>query len=286
MNYTAKSLRKLASCEGNPVPYEDRPYLEYLRQWITTCTGLDFPERKRASLYRRLSTLCWKVGIPNLEEMARQLREQTSPQLVGDIVWAVSTSHSFFFREPEVLRHLSQLILQQLPVEGGWRIWSAATATGDEAYTAAILLAEALGLKRAMEKTAILGTDISPPMIEAAERGVYAERNLELVPLSLRKRYFRPVGQDEWQVTPDLKRMCMFRRMNLQSVPWPFGKQFHVILCRNVFYYFDVAHQQKLAQQLYSAAEPGGWLITSVTETLHNVSTRWRKVGAGLFRKL
>lgn len=286
MNHTATLSRSRTSCAGDTVPPEDQPHLEYLRQWIVTCTGLDFPEKKRASLYRRLSALCWKLGIPNLEEVVRQLREETSPQLAGDIVWTVSTSHTFFFREPEVLQHLTQTILPQLPTEGTWRIWSAAAASGDEAYTVAMLFAEALGFKRALEKIAILGTDISPPMIEAAEHGVYVDRNLEMMPQSLRKRYFQPVGLGQWRVIPELKQMCTFRRLNLQSAPWPFGKPFHVILCRNVFYYFDLAHQQQLAERLYDAAEPGGWLLTSVTETLYNVSTRWRKVGAGLFRKL
>lgn len=97
MNHAATLSRSRTSCAGDTVPPEDQPHLEYLRQWIVTCTGLDFPEKKRASLYRRLSALCWKLGIPNLEEVVRQFREETSPQLAGDIVWTVSTSHTFFF---------------------------------------------------------------------------------------------------------------------------------------------------------------------------------------------
>lgn len=284
MKDTATSRNKVSE-PGNTVPPEDRSHLDYLRQWITSCTGLDFPERKRASLYRRLSTLCWKLGIPNLEEMVRQLREQASPQLVGHIVWTVSTSYTFFLREPEVLQHLTQTTMPQLPSTGTWRIWSAATASGAEAYTIAILFAEALGLERTRQKIAILGTDISPPMIASAEVGVYGERNLELMPPLLRRRYFQPEGSRKWSVIPELKQVCTFRRMNLHSAPWPFKKLFHVILCRNVFYYFDRNHQELLAQRLYDAAYPGGWLLTSVTETMYNLSTQWRKVGPGLFRK-
>ena len=230
--------------------------------------------------------LCWRLGIPNLGGLARRLREQPSPKLVMEVACAVSTSHTFFFREPEVLQYIPRRIVLQLPDGKNWRIWSAATASGDEAYSIAILLAEQFGLEQVRQRVAILGTDISQPMIEKAESGVYVEQRLELVPLSLRQRYFQSVGLDQWRVIPELREMCTFRRMNLQSMPYPFQNSFHIILCRNVLYYFDTTHQERLVEQMYEVTEPGGWLITSVTETLHNIPTHWRKVAAGVFRKV
>jgi chemotaxis protein methyltransferase CheR len=217
--------------------------------------------------------------------MDRQLHEQGSSQLAVHVVCAVSTHHTFFFRELEVLQQIQTTILPQLPRDETLRIWSAAAASGEEAYTLGILLTEALRQKHVLQQVAILGTDISHPMIEQAEHGVYDPGRMELVPPDLFKRYFEPVGLGQWRVATALKQLCTFRRMNLQSMPWPFKTPFHVIVCRNVLYYFDVPQQKRLVEEMYDWTIPGGWLVTSVTETLSGLSTRWCKVQVGLFRK-
>ncbi|MCL4395463.1 MAG: protein-glutamate O-methyltransferase CheR [Chloroflexi bacterium] len=267
------------------VPAEEQPHLDSIRQWIYSHTGLHFGDKKHFTLYRRLQTVCWRMGIPSLQEMDRQLREQGASLLAVQVVCAVSTNHTFFFRELEVLQHLQAKILPQLPQNEEWRVWSAAAASGEEAYTIAILLADALGIERARHKVSILGTDISHPMVDQAEHAVYDQARMELVPPELVRRYFEPVGLGQWRVNPALRQMCTFRRMNLQSMPWPFKNPFHVVVCRNVLYYFDVPEQKRLVEEIYDWTAPGGWLLTSVTETLSGQSTRWRKIDVGLFRK-
>ncbi len=268
------------------VPTQDRPAVDAIREWICHRTGLYFGEKKYFTLYRRLQTVCWRTGLSDLHEMARQLHESAGSQLAVQVVCAVCTNHTFFFREMEVLQQVQKLIVPQLPSNEEWRFWSAAAASGEEAYTLSILLAETLGAEQARRQVSILGTDISHPMIDLAEHGVYDANRLELVPPDLLKRYFEPVGLGQWRVRAELRQLCTFRRMNLQSMPWPFKNPFHVIVCRNVLYYFDVPEQKRLVEELYDWTAPGGWLITSVTETLSGQSTRWRKVDVGIFRKL
>ena len=267
------------------VPEEDKSAVDSLREWIFEHTGLHFGEKKYFTLYRRLQTVCWRMGIPNLREMDRRLRAGDSAQLAVQVVCAVSTNHTFFFRELEVLRQIQTRILPQFEHAEALRIWSAATASGEEAYTLGILLAEALGLLQALTQVSILGTDISHPMIDQAEHGVYDVSRMELVSPDVAKRYFEPVGLGQWRVIPALKQLCTFRRMNLQSMPWPFKNPFHVIVCRNVLYYFDVPEQKRLVEEMYDWTVPGGWLITSVTETLSGQATRWHKIDVGLFQK-
>ena len=239
------------------VPAEEKPYVDSILEWIFNHTGLHFGEKKYFTLYRRLQTVCWRMGIPSLQEMDRRLCEQGSSQLAVHVVCAVSTNHTFFFRELEVLQQIQQRILPQLPRDGTWRVWSAAAASGEEAYTVGILLAEALGLEHALQQVAILGTDISHPMIEQAEHGVYDPGRIELVPPDLVRRYFEPVGLGQWRVIPALKPLCTFRRMNLQSMPFPFKNPFHMILCRNVLYYFDVPQQKRVVEEMYDWTVPG-----------------------------
>ncbi len=263
----------------------ERRHFMSIRQWIYAHTGLYYPERKYLLLYNRLSKLCWRLGISGMKELDQHLQKRDFPGLDKEVARAVSTSHTYFFREEKVLQFFQDQILPTLPADEPWRLWSAAVSSGEEAFTIAIILAEVLGEDRARNRAAILGTDIDRAMIEQAESGTYAEQKMENVPPYLRHKYFRRAGPGQWCVKPGLQGMCTFRRLNLTSSPWPFRNNFHVILCRNVLYYFDTEHQRDLAERLYDVTAPGGWLLTSVTEPVQTLKTRWQAVMSGVHRK-
>lgn len=271
--------------EQTSMSWAEKRYFESIRRWIYDYTGLYYPERKQALLYQRLKKLCWRLGIPSLKELDRHLHKKDFPGLAREVACAISTNHTYFFREEKVMQFLQTRILPALPAEGRWRFWSAAASSGEEAYTVAIILSEVLGLERAQNQVAILGTDIDRVAIEQAERGIYHEQSLNNIPKHLRQRYFRPVRSEQWRIDSGLKQLCTFRRLNLTSSPWPFKNDFHVILCRNVLYYFDPEHQRHLAERLYDVTAPGGWLITSVTEPVQALETRWQSVVSGVYRK-
>ena len=264
----------------------ERRHFEAIRRWIYAHLGLHYPERKHLLLYHRLKKLCWRTGISTLKELDRHLQRGDWPGLSRELACAVSTNHSYFFREERIIQFLRERILPGLPVGERWRLWSAACASGEEVYTVAIVLAETLGLDRAREQAAILGTDVDRAMIEQAEDGVYHEQRLANVPQLLSRRYFHPAGAQRWRVDDGLRQMCLFRRLNLKSSPWPFRTRFHVVLCRNVLYYFDREHQRDLVERAYDVTVPGGWLITSVTEPVQSLNTRWQTVTSGVCRKV
>lgn len=268
------------------IPAIELDAFNFLSEWIITYTGLHFPKNKEISLYRRLSSLALRLGMFDLNEMVLHLKMKDRPDLPSEIARTISTNHSFFFRELEVLQFFHDHIIPTLPAEPSWRIWSAAAAGGEEAYTLAIILAEAIGLKQAIHQVSILGTDISYPMISNAEDGIYHKQKLEMVDASILKRYFRPDKEDHMAISPAIKPMCTFRRINLNRVPWPFQNMFHVIFCRNVLYYFDRPTQEELVERFYDVTLPGGWMVTSVTESLYWAKTRWRPVTTGVYRKI
>ena len=268
------------------IPYHEQQSLDELRQWLVDATGMNYHLRKRDILYSRLQSMCWRLGIDNIEELNRLLHDSDNSEwLAKEVVRIASTNYTFFFRETETLDFLRQHILPSLPLDEKWRIWSAAAASGEEAYSVAMLLAEVFGPQMACERAAILGTDISYPMIEQAESAAYSEQRLDCLPSALRSRYFLPTKGGKSVLIPALKDMCTFRRLNLMSAPWPFHNPFHVILCRNVFYYFDKSQQFELVERLYDAATPKAWLLTSVTETFHAMPIRWKRVTAGVWKK-
>jgi chemotaxis protein methyltransferase CheR len=137
----------------------------------------------------------------------------------------------------------------------------------------------------ALNRTTILGTDISAPVIERAESGVYPARHLDQVPAMIRSKYMQPVGIEQFQIIPEIRRACTFRRMNLKTSPFPFRKPFQAVFCRNVLYYFTPQDQAEVVDAIAGVTEPGGWLYTSVTESLRDLSSQWNTVVSGVSRK-
>lgn len=259
---------------------------ERIRHWLHRRCGMFYPERKRELLLHRLERLCNQHSIlGGLSELADRLEHAADNALQLEVLHVASTNHTYFFREPQVLNFFRDQVLPSF-IGKKARIWSAAASMGDEAYTLAIMACESGGKAWATQNFSILGTDISDPVIAQAEAGIYGGGHLEQTEPEILQRYFKPIGMDQYKVSDSLRRMCLFRRMNLKAYPYPFEHQFDVVFCRNVLYYFDPAHQQQTVESIYEVTKPGGWLMTSVTESLRGLNTRWESVGGGIYRKL
>jgi chemotaxis protein methyltransferase CheR len=258
---------------------------ECIRDWLAESCGMSFPEKKRDLLTHRITRVQERFGFPSLEALADQLTRTGDVDLKLAVIHAASTNHTYFFREPQALDFFRDQILRSPLAQEGLRVWSAAASSGDEAYSLAIIASQAFGVM-APSRISILGTDISLPAIKQAEAAIYNTNHLEHVPADILQQYFVPAGMGQSRVTPEIHRLCTFRRLNLKVSPYPFSKSFHVIFCRNILYYFDRQHQFQILEQLYDVAEPGGWLITSVTETVRDLRTRWQPVTNAIYRRV
>ncbi len=265
------------------IPDSERAPLESLRHWIERHTGIHYKGESNVILYSRLVQLCAKYSLDSLEHLVQALNKGDS-ELSLSVAQYVSTTYTHFFREPESIDFFNTVILPaRLPVSG-LRIWSVAASSGEEAYTLAICIAEKYGLS-GLSCFQILGTDINAMVIRQAETGIYhVDRLRDISPL-LRVKYFRPVGLDHYQVIPELRQICTFRRFNLHSEDWPFRNQFHAALCRNVLYYFQKSQQNYVVNKLHQYIVPQGYLITSVTESLSQLNSPWQMLRPALYRK-
>ena len=259
---------------------------ERIRLWLNDRCGIHYAEKKKELLAQRLARVLERFNIDNLDDLAIDVETGLKEEVQLAVMHAASTNHTYFFREPQVLKFFSDSILPLLAHQREVRIWSAATATGDEAYTLAMLIAEALGCEQAANCFSILGTDISAPVIKHAESAIYGMSHLEQTPEHFLNRYFAHTDDNEYRIVPQIRPMCTFRRLNLKAQPYPFRRLFDVVFCRNVLYYFDREHQYRTLEALYNATEPGGWLLTSLTESVRDMGTRWCWVGGGIYRKL
>ncbi|CUX82133.1 MAG: chemotaxis signal relay system methyltransferase CheR [Roseibaca calidilacus] len=258
----------------------DEVSLEAISSWLERSCAIHYPESKRDLLLQRLGRVQHSLGFDSLCELAQALLRANTEAVQLAIVHAASTNHTYFFREMDTLSGFQQNVLPDLAKRPEIRLWSAACSTGDEVYTLAILIAETLGLE-ALKRTHILGTDISGPVIETAEAGRFSKRHLEQVPEDILRRYLRPVGQDQFEVIPELRAACTFRRMNLKKAPYPFKYPFQAVFCRNVLYYFAPADQLEIVNAIADVTERNGWLYTSVTESMRGMSPRWRALTNG-----
>lgn len=257
---------------------------EQIRAWLAQRCGIHYPEHKMELLRQRLSRVQRAYSVDTLADLSRKLATDASHDLQLAVMHAASTNHTYFFREIEVLEQFRTTILPTLARRDEIRIWSAACSTGDEAYTLAIMIAEDYGLP-ALKRTAILGTDISAPVVEQAESGLFAEQRLDRVPPELRRKYFEPVGLEQFRIRAELRACCTFRQMNLKTTPYPFRKAFQTVFCRNILYYFEQADQIATLNAISDVTEPGGWLVTSVTENIRDLPSRWQPHDNGIHRK-
>lgn len=258
--------------------------LARIRGWLSERCGIYYPARKDALLAQRLWRVARSFGHADLAQLSEALLSASRTDVQLAVMHAASTNHTYFFREPEVLKSFAMTVLPDLARHGEIRIWSAAASTGDEAYTIAILAAETLG-PEVLSRLRILGTDISEPVVARAEIGVFPARQFAQTDAAVLKRYFEPTGIEQYRVRDQIRATCTFRRMNLKAQPYPFSKRFNAVFCRNILYYFEQPDQVATLEAIYDATEPGGWLVTSVTESIRDLSTRWQPVCTGIYRK-
>jgi chemotaxis protein methyltransferase CheR len=255
-----------------------------LRDWLEKRCAIHYPDHKRDLLHQRLARVQRAFALGDLADLARRVTEAQEHEIQLAVIHAASTNHTYFYRETDVLEYFRVQVLPSLARRPEIRLWSAACSSGDEVYTLAIMIAETLGLD-ALRRTQILGTDISAPVIERAEHGIFPARQLEQVPAEIRRKYMQPAGIGQVQIVPEIRAACPVRRMNLKTAPYPFRKPFQAVFCRNVLYYFGHADQVAVVNSIADVTEPGGWLFTSVTENVRDLTRRWQALVSGVSRK-
>jgi len=266
-------------------PLQDQ-YLLWIKDWIELHTGINFPDHKLPLLGQRLNTLCIRMSIKSFEELVHAIENSKSPTILRQVIEVATTNHTHFFRELGTLHYFLESIIPSFAPTQQMRIWSAAASSGEELYTIIMLMGKKMGLPAVKNRFSFLGTDVNSNVIEQAEKAVYSSHRLTEVPAEEKQRWFRAIGLDNWALSNDITDLCLFRTLNLLDKSWPFANLFHVVFLRNVLYYFQPQTQEKILKQIYEVTLPGGWLITSVTETLNSLKVDWKRVEAGVYRKM
>jgi two-component system CheB/CheR fusion protein len=237
------------------------PALETLLQGIRDATDLDFSGYSRPSLARRIRARMQRGGYQDLRAYADYCR--IAPQEYNGLAQTILIPATSFFRDPLVWEGLGALLVSRLPARRPLRLWCAGCASGEEAYTVAMVMAEALGVDQPAACIHLDATDIADSALTQARRGHYAPARVAGVPPRLRDRYFARAG-DNWAIRPALRDAVHFQRHDLTQDPLLDGIDF--ISCRNTLMYFEPALQTRILTGMAQALVPGGGLLLGRAE--------------------
>lgn len=259
----------------------------FLRELVAAKCGIVLGEHKRQLVYGRLARRLRALGLSSFAQYCELLRREPEAELDA-LVSAISTNVTAFFREAHHFEYLADELLPKLLAARGGRvrIWSAGCATGEEPYTLAMVLAEALE-RHGGADARILATDISPQALDAAQRGSYRMDRLDGVDATRRRRWFlRGTGRYAGQamVHPRLRELIAFRPLNLLEA-WPMRGAFDAIFCRNVVIYFDKPTKERLFARFAGQLAADGYLFLGHSESLYGMSDAFRLVGRTIYRR-
>lgn len=266
---------------------------EFIRRLVYARSRINLGPDKTELVCSRVNKRLRALRLPGYREYCELLRSVEGEDEMTDLLDVISTNVTDFFREPEHMRHLAEAVLPEWqkaragrPAET-FRVWSAASSSGEEPYTLAIVLAEFFREQPAQDWR-VLGSDISTRMLDRAREGIYRQERVKLPRPEWLARYFqRGTGDFEGfcRVKPALRERVSFRHQNLMDWPYPFTERFHVVFCRNVMIYFDRPTQEQLVARLKDQLVPGGHLFVGHSESLVGLEHGMKCVRPSIYRR-
>ncbi len=255
-------------------------------------SGINLHQGKRELLKARLAKVLRQFDFKSVGEYYDYLMKDTSGDAFIPLLDVISTNLTSFFREPKHFEFLADTVVPELFLSGAARgsgrirIWCAGCSSGEEAYSMAMTLLEALPENRHGDLR-ILATDISTRVLKMADRAVYEASRVERVPYATRRQFFQK-GVKRWsgfyRVKQRVRDLVQFQRLNFME-PFSFSEPFDVVFCRNVMIYFDKETQEKLVNRFYEVIQGPGYLFIGHSESLTGVKHRFRYVRPSVYRK-
>ena len=243
---------------------------DYLRKLLKGRSGLTLSADKQYLVESRLLPVARRIGVEGLGGLVQKLKSPGNEPLITEVVEAMTTNESFFFRDKIPFDHFRNVIMPALlrarANERQIRIWCAAASTGQEPYSLAICLKE-MASQIVGWRIEILGTDLSNEVLEKAKAGIYSQFEVQRgLPIQMLVKYFAQVGET-WQIAPELRAMVQYKSLNLLNNFSQLGS-FDVIFCRNVLIYFDQETKIDVFDRLASLMPTDGFLILGAAETV------------------
>jgi chemotaxis protein methyltransferase CheR len=252
---------------------------DYLRKLLRERSGLVLSAEKQYLVESRLLPVARRHGLGTLAELCSKLK-LPMPGLASEVVEAMTTNETFFFRDKIPFEHVRDTVMPALiearAREKRIRIWCTAASTGQEPYSLAMTL-KAMKAKLAGYRVEILATDLSGEVLERAKNGIYSQFEVQRgLPIQLLVKYFTQVGEC-WQIAPELRGMVAFRPLNLLNDFTPLGR-FDLVFCRNVLIYFDQPTKTGVLDRLARQMPEDGFLVLGAAETVVGLTDAFKPI--------
>jgi chemotaxis protein methyltransferase CheR len=281
----AKALRAINSEQNVAALFQDD-----LTAWIESRLGLHFPLERQPEIARMLALCAQQFGFADAAGCAQWLLAGTpTNEQLSVLASYLTVGETYFFRESAVFDQLRNIILPALlrgrcGTEQRLRIWCAACASGEEAYSLAILLDQCLP-QRAQWNVSILATDVNAAALQQARRGIYREWSFRRTVPGLKQRYFKRLENGEYEIAAYLKEAVQFELLNLAAPIYPSLLKetdgVDLIFCRNVLMYFTPKQARQAAMRLYHCLQPQGWLLAGQAELSASIFGAFQPVSFG-----
>ena len=246
--------------------------------------GIHLADSKKVLLVGRLQRRLRALGLDRFADYYRLLGSGRHPDEQQTMVDLLTTNETYFFRESRHFDFLREEIVGKRDKQRSFRVWSAASSSGEEAYSVAMVLAEALP----SSNWEVFGSDISTQVLAKAKTGRYPLKRNEGIPEACRRKYCLPDEQSSegsFLIAPTIRKRVRFAQLNLtQAVPPAIGA-FDVIFVRNVMIYFDSATKRKVVANLLPRLLPGGYFIVGHSESLNGITDRLSAVRPTIYRQ-
>lgn len=250
-------------------------------EMFRSVSGIRLSPEKRSMVIGRLQKLAMESGA-SLDDYVDRVVSGADPEQMVRVVDKLTTNETYFFREPQHFAFLEQLLAQRRG-GGEFRVWSAASSSGEEAYSIAMVLADKIG-RRGWE---IVGTDLSTSVLASARRALYPMDRTEHMPQGYLKRFCLK-GLDEYAgrllIAKELRANVRFEPANLMQ-PLPDIGLFDVVFLRNVLIYFDAEKKLEIVRRVLPQIKPGGYLFTGHSESLSTLDTGLKQLKPAIYAR-
>ena len=267
-----------------------RDDMKFIATLVYEQAGIVIREHKEAMTRGRLARRVKALGLGSVAEYCAFLKTPQAASELPELINAVTTNHTAFFRERHHFDHLRKEVMPRLVQERGQRrgrirIWSSACSSGEEAYTIAASCREVIGGRSDLDFR-ILATDIDTDILARAEAGIYPAELFERLPPDVKPllKLEPGTGRSEARIAEELRRMIAFKRLNLIE-KWPMSGPFDVIFCRNVFIYFDTQTKASILDRFVTLLSPGGFLYLGHSESLPQPHPHLRLIGRTIYER-
>ena len=245
-------------------------------------------KQKRVLIEGRLSNTIVQRGFPDFTAFLNMIfADRTGTEMIN-LLNKLTTNHTFFMREEEHYQYMREVILPYLEKEKKDRriyLWSAASSSGEEPYTNIMQLLEYFSGRTTMWNLSTLATDISQRVLDIAKTATYHGDSMKNLDDSWKKKYFKPVENNCFKVSPEVTKRVEFKPFNLMDrIPFRMYP-FDLVFCRNVMIYFEMDTKVELVNRIYDVIRPGGFLFIGHAESIPRDRTKFEYVKPAIYRK-